>query len=181
MINNDIVQKFENKLKIQGNKQTTIDRKMFQLQFFLKWLDNKKIDITEIHTEDIECYLNEKTYCRGAQVQNLQVIKALLDLYIEMEIIFDNPVSKVEIKKGSVQHHYEVPSYEEIQEISRRIQSTDSLITLRDFSMFELAYGSGARVGEIITLNIGVVKILTLRYIKSLDKSRKNPAHNSGC
>jgi site-specific recombinase XerD len=137
MMNKALLQEFEKILKCQGIKQTTINRKLFQAGQFLQWLQLKGRELVDSRSLDITHYFGTKSFCREVQVQNLHAIKMLFDLCIEKEQIFENPALNIEIKRATVYRHYEVPTYEEIQAITRVIQKTDTLLALRDFTMIE--------------------------------------------
>lgn len=148
------LKQLERILQCQLNRKTTIKRKFYQADIFLNWLCEAEKDIVSITPSDIYLYLDSKSFCSAVRVQNLQVIRTIFDICIEKELIFENPASQVRIKNVSITRTYELPTFEEIKTITEKIQKIESNLALRDFLMIELAYGSGARIGELVALNI---------------------------
>ncbi|NLE02897.1 MAG: tyrosine-type recombinase/integrase [Fibrobacter sp.] len=155
----ELLKQLERILQCQLNRQTTIKRKLYQADTFLQWLCEAEKDICSITPSDIYRYLESKPFCRAVQVQNLQVIRTIFDIFIEKELIFENPASQVRIKHEPITRSYDLPTFEEIKAITEKIMKIESHLALRDFLMVELAYGSSARVGELIALNIEDIRL----------------------
>jgi len=149
----ELLKLLENVLQCQLNRQTTIKRKIYQADMFLQWLNEIEKDICSITPSDIYLYLESKPLCRTVQVQNLQVIRTIFDICIEKELIFENPASEVRIKHESIIRNYDLPTFDEISTITKKMLKTDSDLIIRDLLLIEIAYNS-ARVGELVALNI---------------------------
>jgi integrase/recombinase XerC len=147
-----LLKSYEKELITSYNVQTTINRKHYQIRKFLKWCNGKALG--DVSTSDIEEYLYGVSSKRDVQVQNKQVIAHFFDICIKRKVIYENPAAEIEILTCKEQKIYQVPSHAEIRDMLERIRKTDTLLALRDFCMIELSYGSGARAGEIVAINI---------------------------
>jgi site-specific recombinase XerD len=145
---------------LKNNVKTTIERKLYQVKTFLKWCNSQNIELSGINSADIEIYLLQKSIKRGVQVQNREVISHFLEICIKRGILFENPAAEVTIGTTAKERQLIVPSIEEINQITERIRKVDTLIALRDYAMFEMAFGSGARIGELVSLNIEDINLI---------------------
>jgi site-specific recombinase XerD len=154
-----LLKKYQKELLLKNNVKTTIERKLYQVNSFLNWCNSQNIELSGINSVDIERYLLQKSRKRGVQVQNWEVINHFLEICIKGGILFENPAAEVLIRATSEERQFIVPSIEEINRITERIRNVDTLIALRDYAMFEVAFGSGARIGELVSLNIEDVNL----------------------
>lgn len=141
-------------LKVEQNAHSTITRKTSQLNCFLKWIIFRGIALHELTPESTKEFLQEKSSLISVRTQNKQVISEFLEILISKGDLLENPACDIAIEGADPEREYLIPSFEEIEIISKRILESDSLLALRDFCMIELAYGSGARRGEIVLANI---------------------------
>ncbi|NMB98627.1 MAG: tyrosine-type recombinase/integrase [Clostridiaceae bacterium] len=154
-----LLREYQKELLLKNNVKTTIERKLYQVKTFLKWCNSQNIELSGINSADIEIYLLQKSTKRGVQVQNREVIHHFFDICINRGILFENPAAEISIRTTTEERQFSVPSIEEISRITERIRMVDTLTALRDYAMFEMAFGSGARIGELVSLDIEDVNI----------------------
>ncbi len=154
-----LLKEYQKELILKNNVKTTIERKLYQIKTFLNWIRSQNIELSGINSADIERYLLQKTIKRGVQVQNREVISHFLEICIKRGILFENPAAEVLIGTTAEEKRFSVPSIEEINRVTERIRKVDTLIALRDYAMFEVTFGSGARIGELVSLNIEDVNL----------------------
>lgn len=155
----ELLKEYQKELLLKNNVKTTIERKLYQIKNFLKWCNSQNIELSDINSADIERYLLQKSTKRGVQVQNREVISHFLDICIKGGILFENPAAEISIWTPEEERQFIVPSIEEINKVTERIRMVDTLFALRDYAMFEVAFGSGARIGELVSLNIEDVNL----------------------
>ncbi|NMB98639.1 MAG: tyrosine-type recombinase/integrase [Clostridiaceae bacterium] len=149
-----LLNEYQKELLLKSNVRTTIERKLYQVNSFLKWCNSHDIELSGINSADIESYLLQKSRKRGVQVQNREVISHFLEICIKRGILFENPAAEVIIRTTAEERQFNIPSIEEINLVTERIRKIDTLIALRDYAMFEVTFGSGSRIGELVALNI---------------------------
>ena len=154
-----LLREYQKELLLKNNVKTTIERKLYQVNSFLNWCNSQNIELSGINSADIESYLLQKSTKRGVQVQNREVIHHFFDICINRGILFENPAAEISIRTTTEERQFSVPSIEEISRITERIRMVDTLTALRDYAMFEMAFGSGARIGELVSLDIEDVNI----------------------
>lgn len=185
-MNNNTFNDFEKVLRCKDNVSSTIQRKLCQLNGFLFWVKEQGKEIADFQPNDIREYLVKRFKRRPARIQNLQVVTEYLDFCIERKLVTENVAAKIEFIREPTQRIYDIPSFKEIELITERIKRTDSMSALRDFIMVELAYGSGARAGEISSLNVedfypGEKKVLLKGKGRGAKKERYVPLTDIGC
>lgn len=155
----ELLREHQKELLLKNNVKTTVERKIYQINSFLNWIRSKNIELAGVKSADIKNYLLQKSGKRGVQVQNREVISQFLDICIREGLLFDNPAEEISIWTTAEERQFSVPSIEDINKVTKRIRNVDTLIALRDYCMFEVAFGSGARIGELVSLNIEDVNI----------------------
>lgn len=158
-MNEGLLREYQKELLLKNNVKTTIERKLYQIKTFLNWIRSQNIELSGINSADIGNYLLQKTRKRGVQVQNREVISHFLDICFKRGILFGNPAEEVSIRTTTEERQFSIPSIEEINKVTERIRKVDTLIALRDYAMFEVTFGSGARIGELVSLNIEDVNL----------------------
>ena len=129
---------------------TTLCRKRFQLLAFERYVAAGDKTLLEITKSDVESYLSGLA-C--ATAYRRQVCSLILELYEYLKTP-DNPASEIVFKKETKRKLPNVPSQPVIEEIISKLSNLDTELSLRNLLIVELAYGSGLRRSEMITIAI---------------------------
>jgi integrase/recombinase XerD len=158
-----MVMKFENALQsfldhltiergLSGNSISAYRR---DLAKFSDFLEKEKLDfeqLTEKEIVDFEVWLKSLGLAVTSINRNISALKSLYK-YLAQEFSTNNPVSAVVSSKVPRR----LPKALTIKEITSLIDSTKregDPISLRDHAIIELLYGTGARVSEIVGIDI---------------------------
>lgn len=153
----------------KGNSDKTILAYRNDIDKFLKYT-NKKID--EITTEDIFSYIGflKEKYQYNTVVRKITAIKSLYRfLYIE-KMITKDPTNKIyNLKKEE-----RLPEILSFDEIKRIINSFNhNLEDRRNQLIVKLLFATGARISEILNLEIKDIENNEFKYIKVFGKGSK--------
>jgi len=127
---------------------------------FSDFLTSPKKNFEELTSQDLtdfEVWLKSKRLAPTSINRTLSAVKGFYK-YANLEFGISNPT--LEIVSGKIPR--KLPKALSIDEITRLIDSAKregDPISLRDFSMLELLYSSGARVSEIVGVNISDISI----------------------
>ena len=158
-----MVMKFENALQSfldhltieRGLSSNSISAYRRDLAKFSDFLAKEKLDfeqLTEKEIVDFEFLLKSLGLAVTSINRNISALKSLYK-YLAQEFSTNNPVSAVASSKVPRR----LPKALTIKEISSLIDSTKregDPISLRDHAIIELLYGTGARVSEIVGIDI---------------------------
>ena len=142
---------------LSGNSVSAYAR---DLGKFCDFLTSPKKNFEELTTQDLtdfEVWLKSKRLAPTSINRTLSAVKGFYK-YANLEFGISNPT--LEIVSGKIPR--KLPKALSIDEITRLINSAKregDPISLRDFSMLELLYSSGARVSEIVGVNISDISI----------------------
>ncbi|RLG30468.1 hypothetical protein DRN98_07330, partial [Methanosarcinales archaeon] len=128
---------------------TTFMRKAWQIKSFYKFLLYHNRHFTEVKKETVEKYLRSFNCSRGARQQLCFVISEFYDF-----VKFPNPAKEITFRKDTSKELPKVPSQQVIRNIIRNLSAEDTVLSLRNRLIVELAYGSGLRRMELVKLNI---------------------------
>ena len=137
---------------LSPNSITAYDR---DLRKFALFINSETLDYCSLTEEDISRY---EASLKGLDLSPASInraISALKSFYLYLGIEYEtaNPMQAVERRKLT----RKLPKALTVSEITSLIDATkrlDNPISLRDFALLELLYGTGARVSEVIGINL---------------------------
>ncbi len=150
----DLLTRYEEWLQVEDNTHSTIQRKLSQIACFIRWIEFRGITLADLDPSTVNEYLMGKSGLVAVIKQNRQVISEFIGVLVSQGLLSENPASEVIITGEDPEREYPIPTPEEIEAITQKIERSNSDTALRDCCLLELAYGSGARVGELHSVNI---------------------------
>jgi len=142
---------------LSGNSVSAYARDLGKFSDFLTSPKKNFEELTSQDLTDFEVWLRSKRLAPTSINRTLSAVKGFYK-YANLEFGISNPT--LEIVSGKIPR--KLPKALSIDEITRLIDSAKregDPISLRDFSMLELLYSSGARVSEIVGVNISDISI----------------------
>ncbi len=144
---------------LSPNSITAYDR---DLRKFALFITSETLDFSSLTEEDISRY---EASLKGLSLSPASINRAIsalksFYLYLGIEYEIANPMQAVERRKLT----RKLPKALTVSEITSLIDATkrlDSPISLRDFALLELLYGTGARVSEVIGINLNDIATST--------------------
>ncbi|MEN2993799.1 MAG: site-specific tyrosine recombinase XerD [Thermodesulfovibrio sp.] len=125
------------------------------LKNFLRWLNEKKIMLSDCKKNEIVdylLYLREKAYATASIARSLSSIKQFFRFMILDGITKHDPTEGLKAPKLWLR----LPKALDIDEIKKLLSvMLNSKYYLRDIAMLELMYASGLRVSELVKLRLG--------------------------
>ena len=137
---------------LSPNSITAYDR---DLRKFALFINSESLEYSSLTEEDISRYeasLKELDLSPASINRAISALKSFY-LYLGIEYEIANPMQAVERRKLT----RKLPKALTVSEITSLIDATkrlDNPISLRDFALLELLYGTGARVSEVIGINL---------------------------
>ena len=137
---------------LSPNSITAYDRDLRKFALFINY---ESLEYSSLTEEDISRY---EASLKGLDLSPASINRAIsalksFYLYLGIEYEIANPMQAVERRKLT----RKLPKALTVSEITSLIDATkrlDSPISLRDFALLELLYGTGARVSEVIGINL---------------------------
>ncbi len=137
---------------LSPNSITAYDR---DLRKFALFINGESLEYSSLTEEDISRY---EASLKGLDLSPASINRAIsalksFYLYLGIEYEIANPMQAVERRKLT----RKLPKALTVSEITSLIDATkrlDNPISLRDFALLELLYGTGARVSEVIGINL---------------------------
>lgn len=167
----DIKQKIKSYLaakKLEGLSPLTISGYKIELRIFAKYIQKP---VSSITTSDIRAYLGQFDYLKLSSLSTkLSTLKSFFGWLTDEEVILKNPTRKLKTPKES-KRLPDALTLEEL-EIAR-----ESCKTLRQKAFVELAYASGCRLSELVSLDRSNIdwNRSVIRVIGKGDKERIVP------
>jgi site-specific recombinase XerD len=125
---------------------------------FARWATARSLEPHTVTTRDVRRYaaaLSQSGQAPASVARKLAALRVLFRLQVELDVRADNPADLVSSPKRA-QSLPRVLKPAEVAALLDRIGATTSL-ELRDRAMFELAYASGLRAEELVSLDLGAV------------------------
>lgn len=157
---------FKKYLVSKSFKENTVKRYMREMKDFFNWLldKNSKNDLRDIVKQDILEYRkhifvekkkgkDELRYKLCTQRGIMTTLFLVFRYFFRNEYILINPFDGLDLRMVKTYKTMESISEEDINLFLDSINE-DSVLGLRDRAMFELMYGTGLRVGEVVKLDI---------------------------
>jgi len=138
--------------KLSKNTLESYQRDIFQ---FREYLERYKIKYTEVKNENILNYLE---YLKDLNKKASTVSRHLASIRLFYQYLLKNKIVKEEPTRGiqSPKIEKKAPNILSSQEVSLLLEQPngEDLKSIRDKAMLEIAYATGMRVTEIISLNV---------------------------
>ena len=160
--------------KLSDNTFDSYQRDILQ---FKEYIDNNKIQYSKLENEEIVNYMD---WLKTLNKKPSTISRHLASIRLFYQYLLKNGVVKNDPTKGIQAPKIEkkAPSVLSSQEVSLLLEQPngEDLKSIRDKAMLEIAYATGMRVTEIISLNIGDVDLDALSVIcKNGNKQRIIP------
>jgi len=160
--------------KLSDNTFDSYQRDILQ---YKEYIDNNKIQYTKVENEDIINYMES---LKDLNKKPSTISRHLASIRLFYQYLLKNGVVKSDPTKGIQAPKIEkkAPSILSSQEVSLLLEQPngEDLKSIRDKAMLEIAYATGMRVTEIISLNIDDVDLDSLSVIcKNGNKQRIIP------
>lgn len=160
--------------KLSKNTLESYQRDILQYQ---EYLEEKKIDYKEVNNENVLGYLD---YLKGLDKKASTISRHLASIRLFYQYLLKNKIVKEDPTKGiqSPKIEKKAPSILSSQEVSLLLEQPngEGLKSIRDKAMLEVAYATGMRVTEIISLNVNDIDIeSSLVTCKNENKQRIIP------
>ena len=160
--------------KLSKNTLESYQRDILQYQ---EYLEEKKIDYKEVNNENVLGYLD---YLKGLDKKDSTISRHLASIRLFYQYLLKNKIVKEDPTKGiqSPKIEKKAPSILSSQEVSLLLEQPngEGLKSIRDKAMLEVAYATGMRVTEIISLNVSDIDIeSSLVTCKNENKQRIIP------
>ena len=161
---------------LSKNSLSAYTRDLERFNVFLLREDISVLKFNEGHTEDLVSYLNAEKLALSTTNRILSTLRSFYS-YLEREQGAYNPMKDVLSRKIPVR----LPKALTISQVAQLIEATvvsDDIVSLRNKAILELLYSSGARVSEVVGLNLVDVSDVksedsTIRIIKLRGKGGK--------
>ena len=160
--------------KLSKNTLESYQRDILQYQ---EYLEEKKIDYKEVNNENVLGYLD---YLKGLDKKASTISRHLASIRLFYQYLLKNKIVKEDPTKGiqSPKIEKKAPSILSSQEVSLLLEQPngEGLKSIRDKAMLEVAYATGMRVTEIISLNVSDIDLdSSLVTCKNENKQRIIP------
>ena len=143
--------------KLSKNTLESYQRDILQYQ---EYLEEKKINYKEVNNENVLGYLD---YLKGLDKKASTISRHLASIRLFYQYLLKNKIVKEDPTKGiqSPKIEKKAPSVLSSQEVSLLLEQPngEGLKSIRDKAMLEVAYATGMRVTEIISLNVSDIDI----------------------
>ena len=160
--------------KLSKNTLESYQRDILQYQ---EYLEEKKIDYKEVNNENVLGYLD---YLKGLDKKASTISRHLASIRLFYQYLLKNKIVKEDPTRGiqSPKIEKKAPSILSSQEVSLLLEQPngEGLKSIRDKAMLEVAYATGMRVTEIISLNVSDIDLdSSLVTCKNENKQRIIP------
>jgi integrase/recombinase XerC/integrase/recombinase XerD len=125
---------------------------------FADWASARELEPAQVGTRELRRYaagLSERGQAPASVARKLAALRALFRVEVELGVRSDNPAELIGAPKRP-QRLPRVLKPDEVASLLDRIPASTPL-ELRDRAMFELAYASGLRAEELVSLDVGAV------------------------
>lgn len=158
---------------IRNLSDNTINSYFIDIKKYLKYIKNKNIDLFDSTENDIISYIIE---LEKLDLSTATVSRSISSIKSFYEYLFLNRYIKINVSKNIKKPKIEkkeinILTKEEIESLLN-FQNLDNIKDIRDKAIFEVLYGTGMKVTELIELDLDDVNI-EFDYICC--KSGKNP------
>jgi integrase/recombinase XerD len=158
----------------KGLAKNSIDSYRRDLLSFKSFLESRHVSDWKKGTEgDVSQFifqLKEKGRAPSTISRNMASIRSFYAYLIRERVVNRDPSTHLETPKVEKKLPHILP----VVEVERLMRATDSMqpAGIRDKAMLELIYASGAKVSELLDLNVDHVNLI-LGYVTCLNKTRE--------
>lgn len=179
MLNNkNLVDEFCVYLKVERNlSENTILAYKKDLAQFYQWLAQEGLEMDKLLLADMKLYLyhlNEKKYTKSTVARKLSTIKSFYNFLVRDERIDGYAFANLKPPKKE-KYLPSVIEKSKLINFLENLTQEKTYFKMRDSAIFELLYGSGLRVSEVVSLNIDDVESIFLRVVGKGNKERIVP------
>ena len=155
--------KYERKLSIN-----TVNAYINDFDLFTEWMIGQGIALNELDTSIARTYIFEQNklhLSKSSISRKISSLRLFYSFLVENGEINKNPFDEIRSPKRDKSLPQVIKEYD-IQHFFEEIYNDDSPLAQRDQVLFELLYGSGLRVSEVVALNIYDVAVYTNIRVK---------------
>jgi len=177
-----MIERFEEYLRSERNYSThTIKSYMQDINDFKHYLEKNEFkDLYHIGANVSRyylSYLNQKGYKPSTVARNISSLRSFYRFLIQEGVVEDNPFAQtmtIKLDKKLPRFLY----YEEIDALFSSID-TNTILGKRDYALLELLYGTGIRVSEFCSIEVGDIDFFNNNIIilGKGNKERYLPIH----
>ncbi|MEY3148954.1 MAG: hypothetical protein RL029_228 [Actinomycetota bacterium] len=155
MVNNDLLQTFLNHCLVEkGLSKNTVNAYRRDLGSFLEFIDESKVALSSVDAEFVSKFVANMRMRGLSESSIARKVVALRSWYAFMEK--DSGIKNLVKDYLPPKIPKRLPKALTIDEVSRLINSCDdSIIGIRNRAILEVLYATGARVSEVVLLNVG--------------------------
>lgn len=156
----------------KGLAENTIQAYESDLRQFGTFLSSKDVQWLQVEPDHISAFLDsleEKGLTPRSRARKIAALRNFFDYLVDEHVLRYNPCSYL----GSPKLPQSLPKILSEQEVLSLLQAPtlDKPSGYRDRAMFEVLYGSGLRVSELVGLNLGDID--PLGFVRCLGKGNK--------
>lgn len=161
-------------LSAKGLHPETVKRKKLELLRFLDYFSAK--DLREIESHDIEDYflwITESGFSKSTLGTAHSTISDFFMALLRSDMVMHNPMDLTDIIIKEKSGAKVILSENEMDTLLNSIETVTGY-GLRDRAIFELMYGTGMRIGEVVRLNVADVDFSLNEILIRESKGRKD-------
>jgi len=178
-----IIKLFEEYMKNRGFSGQTVIRYRRETRFFLNWLSDypRTHDVREVDARDIAEYRaflyayrrNGKGLGDSTRWGMLMSVRHLFKFLSKNEYIIRNPFEGLDMKSIRVQRLRGSIPEKHMHIFLDGINGT-RITAIRDRALFELMYGTGLRISEIVNLNVTDIDLASGKLLVREGKGKRD-------
>lgn len=157
------VQRFLDVLRAErGASPATVRAYETDLRLFFEWLDEAglRVEVGQVTLAHVRRWLAavHREYERSSVARKLSSLRSFYDVLLRLGRVASNPAELVESPRQKKQ----VPAFLTVDDATRLVATDvdpDAPLRLRDAAMWEVLWGSGLRVSELVGLDLDAVDL----------------------
>jgi tyrosine recombinase XerC len=166
----------------RGFSSHTVRAYKLDLSQFLLYLNTRLVSLDELRPLHVREFLasSQRNNCSGSIARKLSTLRSFYKFLERHGYIPQNPLNQMKTPK--IQR--KLPIFLTIEEVNKLLEapSNDSILGKRDRAILELLYGSGIRVGELISLQVDdIVFRSAMLKVKGKRKKERLVPINTSC
>ena len=171
---NDQVQRFLEYIRTERNYSDLTEKNyLLDLEQFEEYLTINSLNYKRLTYKDISIYtgfLKEKERLKSSSInRHLSALRSFYDFLLNREVISTNPFKLIKGPKCDKK----LPNYMKYSEFEEMIEACENTpLGIRNKALLELLLATGARIGELIKINIQDIDFAN-KQIKVLGKGNK--------
>ncbi len=175
---------FSDLKNLHGLSENTVSSYRRDIAQFSDWLSAEAVEIYEVDRIVARLYLyflSQHGYAASTISRKISALRKLYNFFMNQKKIIKNPFDDLHVPKHGKRLPTVIPEHEMIQFLDELQESSEPL-KIRDAALFEMLYGSGLRVSEVIGLNTGdVARGRFLTVCGKGNKERVVPISDEAC